>query len=95
MRIVLEIADAELRQIGSLFREGVGRQDGFRNADPLPDSLPLLLSVRRTAELLSISRSQCYELVGAGRIPSVRLGKSIRVPADELKRFVGSLEQFS
>jgi len=40
----------------------------------------LLLTVTETARLLRISRNLAYELVARGELPSVRLGRVIRIP---------------
>ena len=48
----------------------------------------LLLNVRDSARLLSVSRSRAYELVHSRQIPSVRLGKRILIPRAPLTRFV-------
>ena len=49
----------------------------------------LLLKVSEAAEALGISRSHCYELIQAGRLPVVRLGgRAVRVPACWLRQFV-------
>lgn len=93
MKIMLEVDDADLRRMGSLCREGIIGRESLVNTGSLEDALPLLLSVRKTAELLSISRSLCYELVRSGQIPSVRLASSIRVPTEGLKLFVQSLPE--
>lgn len=52
----------------------------------------LLLRVEEAARLLGVSRSAAYNLVADGTIPSVRLGHSIRVPADALKKSIAKLE---
>ena len=44
-----------------------------------------LLTVPETARLLRISRNLAYELVARGELPSVRLGRAIRIPRDELR----------
>lgn len=44
------------------------------------------LKVPEMAEELRIARSRAYELVGNGEIPSVRIGRSIRVSRRELER---------
>lgn len=49
---------------------------------------PLLLSLQATANLLSIGRSTAYELVRAGELPVVRLGRSVRVPAAALRKWL-------
>lgn len=48
----------------------------------------LLLKVSEAAEALGISRSHCYELIQSGRLPTIRLGGSVRVPACWLRQFV-------
>jgi excisionase family DNA binding protein len=48
----------------------------------------LLLRPAEAAELLSISRTRVYELLAGGELPSVRLGRAVRVPATELRRWV-------
>lgn len=45
---------------------------------------PLLLTVPEAAELLRLSRNGTYELIARGEIPSIRLGRSIRVPRSAL-----------
>jgi excisionase family DNA binding protein len=50
----------------------------------------LLVRPAKVAELLDVSRSSVYELIAAGVIPSIKLGKSIRVPLDKLKAFLDS-----
>jgi excisionase family DNA binding protein len=47
------------------------------------------LTVPETARELQIPRTRCYELIGAGKLPAVRIGeRSIRVNRDELERFL-------
>ena len=45
-----------------------------------PDPLALVLTVEEAAEVLRIGRSAAYQAVRAGEIPSLRLGRKIRVP---------------
>ena len=52
------------------------------------DDDKLLYKVPRAAELLDTSRSKTYELVASGEIPSIRLGGSIRVPAQALRDWI-------
>jgi excisionase family DNA binding protein len=52
-----------------------------------------LLRVSEVAEVLGISRSAVYELVGRDRLESVHIGRSLRVPSDGLDRFVLSLRE--
>jgi excisionase family DNA binding protein len=41
---------------------------------------PVVMRVEEVAELLEISRSSAYEAVRRGQIPSIRVGRRIRVP---------------
>jgi excisionase family DNA binding protein len=43
------------------------------------------LKVAEVAQMLRIARSRAYELVGSGEIPSVRIGRSVRVSPEELE----------
>ena len=59
-----------------------------------PDGIKLgrlLYSIREAAELLSIGRVKLYELVAAGRIESVRLDGSRRIPREALEEFIAQL----
>lgn len=51
-------------------------------------SEPLLLRIDEAARRLSIGRSKTYELLRAGVIPSVRIGRSRRVPAHALEVWI-------
>ena len=53
----------------------------------------LLLTPNEAAIVLSISRSKVYELIGQGRLASVRIDKSRRVPMQALAEFVERLDQ--
>lgn len=48
----------------------------------------MLVSVDDAARRLSISRSLLYELLAAGRLPSVRIGRLRRIPVEALDAFV-------
>ena len=65
----------------------------FRAPEPRPpargDPEPagrLLLRVAEAAEMLAISRSSLYQLVAAGEVRTVRLGRVVRIPRRELER---------
>lgn len=47
-----------------------------------PDALTV--SVPEAARLLGIGRNTAYELVRLGRLPHVRIGRTIRVPLQAL-----------
>lgn len=51
------------------------------------------LKVPEVAEMLQIARSRAYELVGNGEIPSVRIGRSLRVSRKELERWLEGRRQ--
>jgi excisionase family DNA binding protein len=51
----------------------------------------LLYSVREAAEMLSIGRVKLYELMAAGKIESVKLDGSRRIPRDALEDFISRL----
>lgn len=58
---------------------GNGRGGGGR-----PSEAPLLLKVEDVAVLLGVCKNHAYNLVARGEIPSLRIGKSVRVRRDAL-----------
>ena len=48
----------------------------------------LLLRVPEAAEMTSVGRSKAYELVAGGEWPSIRVGRSVRVPLAGLLEWV-------
>lgn len=50
----------------------------------------LLLRIPEAAARLGIGRSTVYELIQAGALPVVRIGKSVRIPASRLEAWVES-----
>ena len=55
-------------------------------------SEPLLLRVADAAELIAVSRAKAYAMCASGELPTVRLGRSTRVPVEGLKRFIAERE---
>lgn len=49
---------------------------------------PLTLTVEETAALLRISRGKCYEAVRQGEIPSLKFGRTIRIPRFALQNLL-------
>ena len=47
-----------------------------------------LLRIQEVAHRLDVSVHRAYELARQGMIPAVRLGRQVRVDADELERFI-------
>ncbi len=48
----------------------------------------LLLRVEEAARSLGICRSKAYDLVSRGELPTIRVGRVVRVPAEALRRWV-------
>ena len=48
----------------------------------------LLLKVPEAAELVGLGRSKLYELMQAGEIPVIRIGRGVRIPANGLREWV-------
>lgn len=51
----------------------------------------ILLSIPDAAARLSIGRSKLYQLLMAGDLRSVRIGRAVRVPVEEVDRFARRL----
>ncbi len=60
--------------------------DGIGAAAP-----PLLMTVEQAATYAAISRSRMYELVARGTVPSVKIGKSRRIPRAEVDAWVAGM----
>ena len=54
------------------------------------DELPLLLNVKQLADLLGISDSSVYELIQEDDFPSLRIGKRIVIPKEELREWIST-----
>ena len=52
----------------------------------------LLLKISEAGEMIGVGRSRMYEMVYTGEIPSIRIGKSIRIPVDALRKWVEERE---
>ncbi len=48
----------------------------------------LLVDVETAAAMLSLHRSRIFPLIKAGTLKSCRIGKSRRIPVEELARFI-------
>ena len=49
---------------------------------------PLLLTIPQAAAVLAVGRTTVYELIGAGDLEAVHIGRSVRVPVEALRLFV-------
>ena len=54
------------------------------------DELPLLLNVKQLADLLGVSDSNVYELIQEDGFPSLRIGKRIVIPKEELREWIST-----
>jgi len=52
-----------------------------------------LLTVKQAAEILGLGRSTVYELIAAGALETVSIGRLRRVPLDALRAFVAGLRR--
>ena len=53
-------------------------------------TIPRLMRIPRVARILGVSTARAYQLVRDGSLPSVHLGRQVRVDADALKRWIGT-----
>ena len=47
-----------------------------------------LLKAQEVGETLGLGRSKIYELMAEGQIPTVRIGRAVRVPERELQEWI-------
>ncbi|HZQ58113.1 MAG TPA: helix-turn-helix domain-containing protein [Acidimicrobiales bacterium] len=52
-----------------------------------------LVTVTEAGRMLSVSRSTVYELIGAGRLEVVHIGRSVRVPLDAIASYIKTLRR--
>ena len=48
----------------------------------------MLLSPVEVAEALGIGRSRIYKFLAAGTLPSIRVGRSILIPVEDLRKWI-------
>lgn len=53
--------------------------------------VPMLYTPQEVAEIVSISRSQVYNLMNSNQLESVHIGRSRRITMDQIHEFVGQL----
>ena len=53
--------------------------------------VPMLYTPQEVAEIMSISRSQVYNLMNSNQLESVHIGRSRRITMDQIHQFVGQL----
>ena len=52
----------------------------------------LLLKIPEVMARLAVGQTKVYELMSSGELRSVKVGRSRRVPSDELERFMAELD---
>jgi excisionase family DNA binding protein len=52
---------------------------------------PALFTINETARVLSVCRRTIYELVSAGKLDAVKLGKATRITAKSLNAFIANV----
>lgn len=57
------------------------------------ENLPVYLREDEAARVLRVSRSEVSRLIEQGVIPSIKLGRHIRIPRDKLLRLEDYLER--
>ena len=48
------------------------------------------LTVAEVASIMRVSKMTVYRMVHAGELPSIRVGRSFRVPEDEVHKYLRS-----
>lgn len=54
----------------------------------MPIALPQLLSVEDVAAILSVSQKTVRRMIGAGVLPTCRVGRLVRIQRSELERYI-------
>jgi len=53
----------------------------------------LLLRIPEVAETLGIGRAKIYELIATGELPTIRVGRAVRISVSTLQKWVENREQ--
>lgn len=57
--------------------------------------LRLFLRIPEVAEALGIGRTKIYEMIATGKLPTIRVGRAIRISVSTLQKWVEEREQQS
>ena len=70
------------------------RDSGFGNLPRLANGVmePLAVRVTVAAELLGLGKTRIYELIEAGDLEVVKIGRSTLIPYKNLKKLIGQEE---
>lgn len=52
---------------------------------------PVLLTVEDAARAMAVGRTTVYQLVAAGSLRSVKIGRSRRIPLDAIREYVAGI----
>jgi excisionase family DNA binding protein len=55
---------------------------------PPSDEPPLLIRIEEAAHMLSMSRSKIYLLIDHEGLPTIHIGRSIRIPREAFLRWI-------
>lgn len=69
---------------------GQGRPQGSAAAVNAPASPQVFYLVREIAAMLRVSPPTIYRQIACGALPAVRVGHSVRVPADALRAWIAA-----
>lgn len=58
--------------------------------EPPTDRGSLLVTVEQAAAMCSLGRAKFYQLVMAGEVPSVTIGRSRRIPVEMLRQWIAA-----
>ncbi len=67
------------------------KEDATPPTVPAPPVERLVYTIREAAAVLRISRTKLYELLTAGEIESVHIGRSRKIPAAALRAYIDRL----
>ena len=73
---------------GAVDREVPREQIETRPAEVMTEPQRLVLKPSEVAEALAVSRGTVYEMIRRGEIPSIRMGRNVRVPRKALERWL-------
>jgi excisionase family DNA binding protein len=59
----------------------------------LPDQPTILLRAEEVAILLGLGRTKVFEMLATGELPTVRIGRCVRIPRRELDHWVQARTQ--
>ena len=57
----------------------------------LMSEAPVMFTPAQICRMFQISRSKTYEMLASGEIPSVKFGRSRRIPYDRLQEYLDAL----